>query len=41
MVFELTVMAGGEWRWILIKEVVGATVAVAANTAYLPSLRAG
>jgi hypothetical protein len=39
MVFELTVMAGGEWRLILVKEVVGA--AVAANTAYLPSLRAG
>jgi hypothetical protein len=47
MMFELTVMAGGERRWILVEEVVGAAViaiaavVVAANTAYLPSLHAG
>jgi hypothetical protein len=42
MVFELTVMAGGERRLILVEDVVGAVgAAVAANTTYLPSLRAG
>jgi hypothetical protein len=39
MVFELTVMAGGGRRWILVEEVVRS--AVATYTAYLPSLHAG